>query len=97
MIDIDASALESGGTIAVLPGWRGQRTELRVSVTCDGARGRRRYSVREWFADDYGDWYPGRKGVSGLSGSELRGLIAVLTAAASVLPMQRPRPKAVGT
>lgn len=75
--------LRHGGVLARAAGWRGRRTELRVSVRWDGTA--RTYDLREWYTDGE-TWLPGRLGMNGLCGAELRRLLALLSVAVPHLP-----------
>lgn len=83
-IHINRAALVHGGTLACIPGYRSARSELRLAVRIEADR--RRYDVREWFEDEFGEWRPGRHGISGMAGAELRKILRLLEAAAVVIP-----------
>lgn len=85
MINADVSALDAGGVLAQVP-W-GSRRELRVTVRRSrGERGDRRYDLREWWQDAAGSWCPGRRGINGLCGADLRKLTKLLGAVCELVP-----------
>lgn len=83
-IAIDRKALTAGGILASVDRYRGHSSELRLSVRVEESR--RRYDLREWYADGRGEWRPGRLGMSGLSGSEIRSLLRLLQSVVVILP-----------
>jgi hypothetical protein len=86
-LEIKHAALEHGGVLVRLVGYRGPRSELRLALRIEADR--RRYDLREWYEHSPGDWRPGRHGISGLAGADLRALVRLLRAAAVVIPQRR--------
>lgn len=83
---VNHRALERGGVLVRMSGYRGRRSELRLAVRIEDGGRRRKYDIREWYDPGTGEWLPGRHGISGLAGSDLRALLRLLQAGAVVIP-----------
>lgn len=66
--------------IATVPKRPGE--EIRVAV--EEYQGRMRVNIRTWWQNDFGEWRPGKQGIS-LTPDQMRALMAALPAADETL------------
>ena len=66
--------------IATVP----KRPGEEIRVTVEEYQGRMRVNIRTWWQNDFGEWRPGKQGIS-LTADQMRALMAALPAADETL------------